>query len=168
MALTTTILLLSLIYLLVSFTYRLLRNIWICRRTGLPMVVIPLHRMNPIALLSRDLVTGIIKRLPFGLDDWKYLHFFYRDWEFRTKFQQFEEYGEVFMEVSSGGRACYIGSAEVAQQVFQSRNGFLKDIDFYSMRPTLYLMNKLLISNTGVVRVYGDNVLTVSNVVRRL
>ncbi|CCX31202.1 Similar to Putative cytochrome P450 CYP13A3; acc. no. Q27517 [Pyronema omphalodes CBS 100304] len=99
--------------------------------------------MNPIALLSRDLVTSIIKRLPFGLDEWKYLHFFYRDWEFRTKFQQFDEYGEVFMEVSSGGRACYIGSAEVAQQVFQSRNGFLKDIDFYR-----------------VVRVYGDNVLT--------
>jgi hypothetical protein len=109
---------LSIIYALLSFTYRLLRNILICRQIGFPVVIYPLHRMNPISLLSTLFSRWFIQRLPFSLSEWKYLHFYYRDWEFNTKFEQFAEYGDVFIEATSRGWACYIANAEAAYQVF--------------------------------------------------
>ncbi|KAF8243722.1 cytochrome P450 [Wilcoxina mikolae CBS 423.85] len=134
---------LSAVYVFLSFTYRLLRNILICRQIGFPVIVYPLHRMNPISLFSAPFNRWFIERLPFGLSEWKYLHFYYRDWEYNTKFEQFAEFGDVFMEATSGGRTCYIANAEAAYQVFHRRDEFPKDIEYYK-----------------VVRFFGDSVLT--------
>jgi len=78
--------------------------------------------MNPISLLSTLFSRWFIQRLPFSLSEWKYLHFYYRDWEFNTKFEQFAEYGDVFIEATSRGWACYIANAEAAYQVFHRRD----------------------------------------------
>jgi hypothetical protein len=89
-------------------------------------------------MLTCGINKPIITRLPFGLSRWKFLHFLYRDWEFQTGFQQFAEYGDVFIEVRSIGRLLYVANAEAANQIFMRRNDFPKDLGFYSTSPPLH------------------------------
>jgi hypothetical protein len=117
--------------------------------------------MNPISLLSAPFSRWFIQRLPFGLSEWKYLHFYYRDWEFNTKFEQFGEYGDIFMEATSVGRTCYIANAEAAYQVFHRRDEFPKDIEYYSRAIYYYAVMNTADLVQEVVRCFGDSVLTV-------
>ncbi|PWW71863.1 cytochrome P450, partial [Tuber magnatum] len=59
------------------------------------------------------------------------------------KFELFEKYGDVICAVSPGGVTIYVGSVEVARQMYERRNDFPKATKVYEY-----------------VRFYGDNVLT--------
>ncbi|KAF8245469.1 cytochrome P450 [Wilcoxina mikolae CBS 423.85] len=112
-------------------------------KIGLPVIFQPYQRLHPLAVLTAGLNRPIISLLPFGLSRWKYLHFLWRDWEFQTGFQQFAEYGEVFIEARSAGSVLYVANAEVAWQIFMKRNEFPKNLRLYKM-----------------VQFFGENVLT--------
>lgn len=106
-------------------------NVQQARRTGLPVIVHPFHTMNLFFLLTMVAYKPIIERLPFGLNKWKYLHFFYMDWAFHTRDAQFEEYGNLIITSSPGGNCLHVGDADVALQVLTRRGDFPKDIKFY-------------------------------------
>jgi hypothetical protein len=129
---------LFLTYLISTYLYNLLRHYFTALKSGLPVIVQPYQRLHPLAMLTCGINKPIITRLPFGLSRWKFLHFLYRDWEFQTGFQQFAEYGDVFIEVRSIGRLLYVANAEAANQIFMRRNDFPKDLGFYSTSPPLH------------------------------
>lgn len=112
----------------------LIRNVRIARRSGLSVIVQPMHYTSVFYLLTMVLYRPIIQRLPFGLSQWKYLHFFYMDWAFHTQDAQFEEYGDIFIVATPGGNFLFVGDADVSHQVMTRRGDFQKDIKFYCRR----------------------------------
>ncbi|KAL0635820.1 hypothetical protein Q9L58_005254 [Maublancomyces gigas] len=91
----------------------LANNVHIARRSGLPVLVQPMHCTNPLYMATMVFWRPIIQRLPFGLSQWKYLHFFYMDWAFHTRDAQFEEYGDMFIIATPGGNILFVGDAGV-------------------------------------------------------
>lgn len=130
----------KLLLLVVSllFTYYLLYNIlrWsgnvrTARKSNLKVIPMPTHEMNPFFLLGIVFGRRIVKRLPFGLSQSKYLRFYWKDWAFQTDFEQFEEYGDVFSIASPAGTSVFVANADVANQIFMRRNDFPKDTRLY-------------------------------------
>lgn len=115
------------LYVISSLT----NNVYRARRSGLPVLVHPMHCTNPLYLVTMAFWRPIIQRLPFGLSQWKYLHFFYMDWAFHTQDAQFEEYGDMFIIATPGGNILFVGDADVSHQVLARRVDFPKDIKFY-------------------------------------
>lgn len=111
----------------------LANNVHSARRSGLPVLVQPMHCMNPLYMATMVFWRPIIQRLPFGLSQWKYLHLFYMDWAFHTQDAQFEEYGDMFIIATPGGNTLFVGDADVSHQVLARRVDFPKDIKFYCM-----------------------------------
>lgn len=99
----------------------LISNIQSARRSGLPVIVQPMHFMSLPYLMTMAFHRSIIERLPFGLSRWKYLHFFYMDWAFHTQDAQFEEYGDLFIIATPGGNFLCVGDAEVSHDVLMRR-----------------------------------------------
>ncbi|KAG0127139.1 cytochrome P450 [Tuber indicum] len=123
----------------VSSIIHLLYNIREVRRSGLPYLILPWHEMN----LFHVLTCGFNWELWQYLPNWTYLKIFWQDWCHHTKFELFEKYGDVICAVSPGGVTIYVGSVEVARQIYERRNDFPKATKVYEY-----------------VRFYGDNVLT--------
>lgn len=120
-------------YLVGSSLYRWFNNILVSWPSGLPVIVQPFHPMNIFFLITQGIYQPLVERLPFGLSEWKYLHFLFQDWPIRTKNKLFAAYGDVLLMASPGGRVIYVGDAEVATQLVTRRHDFPKDVSFYSM-----------------------------------
>ncbi|KAG0639049.1 cytochrome P450 [Tuber brumale] len=123
----------------ISSIIHLLYNIREVRRSGLPYIILPWHEMNLFHVLG----CGFNRELCQYLPKWTYFKIFWRDWGHHTKFELFEKYGDVICAVSPGGVTIYVGSVEVARQMYERRNDFPKATKVYES-----------------VRFYGDNVLT--------
>lgn len=119
----------------------LITNVQLARRTGLPVVVLPYHFLSIPYILTQAIYKPIISRLPFGLSEWKYLHFLYMDWAANTRNAQFVEYGDLFITASSAGNTLHVGDANVASDIVTRRLDFPKDIKFYGR----YLFRLLVI-----------------------
>lgn len=109
----------------------LFKNIQIARCSGLPVIVQPMHVMSLPFMATAALYRPIIRRLPFGLSRWKYLHFFYMDWAFHTGDAQFEKYGDMFIIASPGGNVLCVGDAGVSHEVMTRKGDFPKNDMFY-------------------------------------
>lgn len=131
MGITTTIVALSIGTYAFWSLKTFITNVQQARRIGLPVILQPFHTMNLLYLLTCVFYKPIIDRLPFGLSEWKYLHFYYMDWACQTRDDQFEEYGNLIVTSSPGGNCLHVGDAEVASQVLTRRGDFPKDIKFY-------------------------------------
>jgi len=111
----------------ISSIIHLLYNIREVRKSGLPYIILPWHEMNLFHVLTCDFNRGLWQYLP----KWTYFKIFWRDWCHHTKFELFEKYGEVICAVSPGGVTIYVGSVEVARQMYERRNDFPKATKVY-------------------------------------
>src|ERR1700753_768488 len=97
----TIILLLYAVWVL-STLYRLYTNYLSARKTGLPMIFLPVNHYNPIwMILSVPIIRPLAEKL---LPEWMYesVDLATYGWEFRRGYSIFEKYGPAFIFVTGG------------------------------------------------------------------
>lgn len=106
--------------LLWTLTYptRLLQNYLSARRTGLPLVICPIHPNNPIwMLLSVPLRPYLRRILPPPL--FLRLNMSIYGWEFGEKYHPHAVYGKNFIYVTCGSNEINIAEPELAAEVLR-------------------------------------------------
>ena len=121
---------LALPYLIWS-VFRFTNNYIQAKKIGLPILICPINPMNPIWLLTKDLIKPTISSLPFGLGQWA-------DraevgWTYYPKFAVHAKYGEAFTIVSPGTNEIIIAEPTATDDILRRRNDFIKDPDVYGM-----------------------------------
>lgn len=95
------------------------RNLCLARRTGLPVLISPVSRMNFIWVIIQEPVQPLLKRLPFGLGSFN--RFATLTWWFKDRYRLHEEYGKVFLIVSPGALELISADPEVTNQIYAKR-----------------------------------------------
>lgn len=90
------------------------------RKIGLPILICPVHPLNPFWQLFKGRLIPIISSLPFGLGDWAPRAEV--GWTFGPKFRVHAEYGEAFIIVSPGTNEIYLADPAAAEDVVRRRN----------------------------------------------
>lgn len=121
-------------FVLAYFLWALLRlvaNYIEARKIGLPILLCPVDPASPLWLLSKEILTPIFLRLPFGLGEWA-------DkaevgWTFKEKYAVHARYGEAFAIVSPGENDVVITNPSATEDVLRRRNDFIKNPAMYGM-----------------------------------
>ena len=133
-----------LVSLAVYKTVNLARYVAQARAVGLPYVITPILETEFFGLL----ITPLLRYLYHGYLDqgkgWpRWCRFIIKDWQWEDKRRAHDEYGDVFLCVSPEGIICYSADAEMAWDVMNRRNDFIKPADKYKL-----------------LEIYGPNVVT--------
>ena len=113
-------------YLLASTAIALANNYAAARKTGLPVVISPVSKLNPLWLIAqRRLAPWMRRNLPASLSSWTRHNTL--SWFFDDKYLLFNELGSrSWLHVSPGGIEFHCADPAVNAQVFGRRNDFDK------------------------------------------
>lgn len=132
------------VYLLVSSIVSFSKNLRRARKTGLPVVFSPVHRMNPVWMALQKPLRPFLENLPLGLGS--FVRYSHLSWYFEDKYQMHAKYGKIFIIVSPGMNELHSVDTSVNSQIFSRRKDFEKP-------------EKILKS----VAIYGDSIASVTN-----
>ncbi|KAK2610232.1 hypothetical protein N8I77_003682 [Diaporthe amygdali] len=114
-----------LIYLLASTAISLATNYSTARKTGLPVVVSPVSKFNPLWLVfQRRLAPWMRQNLPLGLGSWTRYNVL--SWFFDDKYLLAQELGRSWMHVTPREIEFHCADPAVNAQVFGRRRDFDK------------------------------------------
>ncbi|CAG8952971.1 hypothetical protein HYFRA_00003161 [Hymenoscyphus fraxineus] len=140
---TDAVLLLALTLLIFQFG-KLWRNYTKAKKTGLPVVLTPLLETQVLAQVLTPVLRAIYhEHLDKGQGWPRWCRFMIKDWTWEDKRRAFEEYGDVFILVSTEGIICYSADANMGWDVMNRRHDFTKPRDKYK-----------------ILELYGPNVAT--------
>ncbi|KAE8378309.1 putative cytochrome P450 oxidoreductase [Aspergillus bertholletiae] len=113
---------------------KLWRNYTKAKRTGLPVVVTPLLETQVLAQIATPFLRAIyLSHLDQGRGWPRWCRFMIKDWSWEDKRLAHEEYGDVFIVVSTEGMICYSADAKMAWDVMNRRYDFTKPRDKYKL-----------------------------------
>ncbi|KAI4096037.1 MAG: hypothetical protein LQ344_001271 [Seirophora lacunosa] len=104
--------------------YRLLVNYNAARRTGLPIIVLPVDCGNPLWLILDRKIAQWVRRLPVGSGT--FTRFNWRGWEIWDRYHAHQELGDAFLFVTPGKNYLQLCDAEAVSDIFQRRADFLR------------------------------------------
>ncbi|KAJ5139220.1 cytochrome P450 oxidoreductase [Penicillium bovifimosum] len=129
---------------------KLWRNYTQAKRTGLPVVIAPLLETQVLAQIATPVLRIMyLNYLDQGRGWPRWCRFMIKDWSWEDKRLAHEEYGDVFIVVSTEGMICYSADAKMGWDVMNRRYDFTRPRDKYSG----FIQFKLL-------ELYGPNVAT--------
>ncbi len=102
-----------------SILYRLYTNYLAARKTGLPLIFLPVNHYNPIwMILSVPIIQPLAAKF---LPDWLFepIDLATYGWEFRRGFSIFEKYGPAFVLVTGGANELSLIDPELATEVLK-------------------------------------------------
>ena len=102
--------------------YGLLTNYNAARKTGLPLVVLPVDCGNPLWLIIDRKVAQLVRRLPFGSGT--FTRFNWRGWEIWDRYRAHQELGDGIIFVTPGKNYLQLCDAEAVSDIFQRRGDF--------------------------------------------
>ena len=113
-------------------TVSFISNYNAARKIGLPIVLSPVHLLNPFWIITYKILPVILllKYLPFGLGTWARCT--YIGWQFDEKHALHDELGPVFLIVTPGGNEVSVADAQVAHTILSQRKEFIKPAMMYS------------------------------------
>ncbi|KAE8143180.1 putative cytochrome P450 oxidoreductase [Aspergillus pseudotamarii] len=131
---TPGILLVLALIVVVVQSLKLWRNYTKAKGTGLPVVVTPLLETQVLAQIATPILRTIyINSLDEGKGWPRWCRFMIKDWSWEDKRLAHEEYGDVFIVVSTEGMICYSADAKMGWDVMNRRYDFTKPRDKYKL-----------------------------------
>ncbi|KAI3398548.1 hypothetical protein diail_9072 [Diaporthe ilicicola] len=119
-------------YLVASTAISLWNNYTLARKTGLPVVVSPVSKFNPLWLVSqRRLAPWMRRNLPASLGAWTRHNML--SWHFDDKYFMFQELGGAWMHVTPSGVDFHCADPAVNAQVFGRRRDFDKPLEVLNL-----------------------------------
>lgn len=112
---------------------KLWRNHAQAKRTGLTVIITPLLETQVLAQIATPILRAIyLNHLDLGMGWPRWCRFMIKDWSWEDKRRAHEEYGDVFILVSTEGMICYSADAKMGWDVMNRRYDFTKPRDKYS------------------------------------
>ena len=102
--------------------YGLLLNYNAARKTGLPLVILPIDCANPLWLIFDRRVAQWARHIPFGSGTFS--RFNWRGWEIWDRYRAHEELGDGIMFVTPGKNYLQLCDAEAVSEIFRRRGDF--------------------------------------------
>jgi hypothetical protein len=103
------------------------------KKTGLPVIVTPLLETQILAQIATPFLRAVyLKYLDQGKGWPRWCRFMIHDWSWEDRRRAHEEYGDVFVVVSTEGMICYSADAKMGWDVMNRRLDFTKPRDKYS------------------------------------
>jgi len=109
----------------------LVKNYWIARKIGLPMIISPATPLNPLWIICYRVFPQVLllKHLPWGLGRWARCTFM--GWTFNDKYALHDELGELFAVVSPGAIEVIVADPQAAHAVLARRKDYIKPAVMY-------------------------------------
>jgi len=109
----------------------LVKNYWIARKIGLPMVISPATPLNPFWIICYRVFPQVLllKHLPLGLGQWVRCTFM--GWTFNDKYALHDELGDLFVVVSPGAIEVMVADPQTAHAVLARRKDYIKPAVMY-------------------------------------
>ncbi|KAI4287669.1 MAG: hypothetical protein L6R35_003075 [Caloplaca aegaea] len=104
--------------------YRLLVNYDAARKTGLPIIVLPVDCGNPLWLIVDRKIAQWIRRIPIGSGT--FTRFNWRGWEIWDRYKAHQQLGDGILFVTPGKNYLQLCDAEAVSEIFQRRADFLR------------------------------------------
>ncbi|RDL40135.1 Uncharacterized protein BP5553_00114 [Venustampulla echinocandica] len=113
---------------------KLWRNYTHAKKTGLPVIITPLLETQILAQMATPILRAIyLKHLDQGKGWPRWCRFMIKDWPWEDRRQAHEEFGDVFILVSTEGMICYSADANMSWDVLNRRYDFTKPRDKYKI-----------------------------------
>ncbi|TEY71422.1 hypothetical protein BOTCAL_0093g00160 [Botryotinia calthae] len=113
-------------------SYRLYLNYVQAKKTGVPLVILPISPQNPMWMLLADIIVPVFQRFIIA-QHWPLIRYGRRSWEFKDKARVHLELGEIFMMVTPDKNVLYICDAETLMEIIQRRNEFKRPREVLEM-----------------------------------
>lgn len=139
-----TMLAIPVLYAFLKSIFTFTTNLRNARKTGLPIVISPVSRINPLWMIFHKSLTPYLRKLPFGLGSFE--RYSSLSWYFTDKYHLHEELGKTFICVTPGMNEMNSVDPDVNAQIFARRNDFEKP--GWILR-TITLMGESITSVTG-------------------
>ena len=109
----------------------LVKNYWIARKIGLPMVISPATPLNPFWIICYRVFPQVLwlRYLPLGLGRWVRCTFM--GWTFNDKYALHDELGNLFVVVSPGAIEVIVADPQAAHTVLARRKDYIKPAVMY-------------------------------------
>ncbi|KAI4200988.1 MAG: hypothetical protein LQ350_003557 [Teloschistes chrysophthalmus] len=104
--------------------YGLLVNYNAARKTGLPLIVLPVDCGNPLWLIIDRKIVQFVRRIPFGSGT--FTRFNWRGWEIWDRYRAHQEIGDAILLVTPGKNYLQLCDADAVSDIFQRRADFLR------------------------------------------
>ena len=92
------------------------------RKTGLPIIVLPMDSANPLWMIIDRKVTQLVRRIPFCSGN--FTRFNWRGWEIHDRYKAHQELGDALLFVTPGKMYLQLCDAEAVSEIFQRRIDF--------------------------------------------
>lgn len=92
------------------------------RKTGLPIVVLPIDSANPLWMVIDRKVVQLVRRIPFCSGN--FTRFNWRGWEINDRYKAHQELGDALLFVTPGKMYLQLCDAEAVSEIFQRRIDF--------------------------------------------
>ncbi|KUL86399.1 hypothetical protein ZTR_08167 [Talaromyces verruculosus] len=111
--------------------YCVLVNYYEARKTGLPLVILPIDSGNPLWMSIDTRVLPFFRRLPFGSKN--FTRFNWRGWEIEDRYRAHQELGDAFIFVTPGKNWLQICNAEAVADIFARKGEFTRPTEMLEM-----------------------------------
>ena len=139
----------------------LLVNYNAARKTGLPLIVLPVDCGNPLWLIIDRKVVRLLRHIPFCSGT--FTRFNWRGWEILDRYRAHQQLGDAILFVTPGKNYLQLCDADAVSDIFQRRADFLRPPESTGkVLPHTQLMDtheRLL----EMLNIFGPNVGTVSS-----
>lgn len=102
--------------------YGLKTNYDDARRTGLPVIVLPVDSANPLWMVIDRKVAQFVRRIPFCSGN--FTRFNWRGWEILDRYKAHQQLGDALLFVTPGKIYLQLCDAEAVSEIFQRRTDF--------------------------------------------
>jgi cytochrome P450 len=101
------------------------------RKTGLPLVILPIDSGNPLWMSIDTRVLPFFRRLPFGFKN--FTRFNWRGWEIEDRYKAHQELGDAFIFVTPGKNWLQLCNAEAVADIFARKGEFTRPTEMLEM-----------------------------------
>ncbi|KAL8832106.1 MAG: hypothetical protein Q9191_000463 [Dirinaria sp. TL-2023a] len=135
---------------------RLLLNYDAARKTGLPVIVLPIDCGNPLWLIFDRKIVQLVCRIPFGSGT--FTRFNWRGWEIWDRYKAHQQPGNAIFFVTPGKNYLQLCDAEAVSDIFQRRADFPRPPEStgktFANTPPNDILNEFL----EMLNIFGPNV----------
>jgi hypothetical protein len=128
---TGSLVVLALPAILLGFLFYILYGLKVnydaARKTGLPVIVLPIDCGNPLWLVIDRKVCRFVRRIPFCSGN--FTRFNWRGWEIQDRYRAHQQLGDALFFVTPGRIYLQLCDAEAVSEIFQRRADFPRPLE---------------------------------------
>ena len=92
------------------------------RKSGLPVIVLPIDSANPLWMIIDRKVAQLVRHIPFCSGN--FTRFNWRGWEIHDRYRAHQQLGDALLFVTPGKIYLQLCDAEAVSEIFQRRTDF--------------------------------------------